>query len=197
MTLIERMKTDNSFSFAKKSLLIRQICETCVPSILPYFVKAAYQFYLILYKDYNMETTTAIPVTLTASAKEEIKRLMLEDGFDNTQALRIGVKGGGCSGMTYVLGFDAKTEKDENFEIELSAAVTTLDKANLDTAKTEIKEALIDLSRRPEPDVTGAIYTSEIGFGILKFIINESEFEADKAFLLNFASIIYINTIFR
>ena len=65
-----------------------------------------------------METTTAIPVTLTASAKEEIKRLMLEEGFDNTQALRIGVKGGGCSGMTYVLGFDAKTEKDENFEID-------------------------------------------------------------------------------
>ena len=49
---------------------------------------------------------------------------------------------------------------DENFEMELSAAVTTLDKANFDTAKTEIKEALIDLSRRPEPDVTGAIQHS-------------------------------------
>ena len=65
-----------------------------------------------------METTTAIPVTLTTSAIEEIKRLMNEEGFDNTQQLRIGVKGGGCSGMTYVLGFDAKTEKDENFEID-------------------------------------------------------------------------------
>ena len=65
-----------------------------------------------------METTTVAPVTLTASAKEEIKRLMQEDGFDASQHLRIGVKGGGCSGMTYVLGFDAKGEKDESFEID-------------------------------------------------------------------------------
>lgn len=65
-----------------------------------------------------METTTAIPVTLTPSAKDEIKRLMQEAGFDTSQFLRIGVKGGGCSGMTYVLGFDTKTEKDESFEID-------------------------------------------------------------------------------
>lgn len=65
-----------------------------------------------------METTTAIPVTLTASAKDEIRRLMAEAGFDASQSLRIGVKGGGCSGMTYVLGFDAKSEKDESFEID-------------------------------------------------------------------------------
>ncbi|HQW92129.1 MAG TPA: iron-sulfur cluster assembly accessory protein [Ferruginibacter sp.] len=64
-----------------------------------------------------METTT-IPVTLTPSAKDEIKRLMNEEGFDTKQFLRIGVKGGGCSGMTYVLGFDTKTEKDDSFEID-------------------------------------------------------------------------------
>jgi len=65
-----------------------------------------------------METTIAIPVTLTASAIAEIKRLMSEEGFDSTQYLRVGVKGGGCSGMTYILGFDAKTDKDDSFEIE-------------------------------------------------------------------------------
>ncbi|MGC4103905.1 HesB/IscA family protein [Ferruginibacter sp.] len=64
-----------------------------------------------------METATA-PVTFTKTAIEEIKRLMSVEGFDKSQQLRIGVKGGGCSGMTYVLGFDAKTEKDEQFEIE-------------------------------------------------------------------------------
>src|SRR5258707_1380421 len=64
-----------------------------------------------------METTIAAPVTLTKTAVDEIKRLMSVEGFDATQQLRIGVKGGGCSGMTYVLGFDAKTEKDETFEI--------------------------------------------------------------------------------
>ena len=65
-----------------------------------------------------METATAIPVTLTTPAKEEIKRLMNEDGFNTENFLRIGVKGGGCSGMTYVLGFDAKTDTDESFEID-------------------------------------------------------------------------------
>jgi iron-sulfur cluster assembly accessory protein len=65
-----------------------------------------------------METTTTIPVTLTTGAISEIKRLMNAEGFDNTQLLRIGVKGGGCSGMTYILGFDAPTEKDEKFKIE-------------------------------------------------------------------------------
>jgi len=64
-----------------------------------------------------METTISAPVTLTQTAVEEINRLMNAKGFDTTQQLRIGVKGGGCSGMTYVLGFDAKTDKDESFEI--------------------------------------------------------------------------------
>jgi len=67
-----------------------------------------------------METTmnTTIPVTLTEGAITEIKRLMNEPGFDHTQFLRIGVKGGGCSGMTYVLGFDQKEKEDDQFEIE-------------------------------------------------------------------------------
>ena len=65
-----------------------------------------------------METSTDIRVTFTRAAGDEIKRLMNAADFDHSQYLRVGVKGGGCSGMTYVLGFDAKTEKDEHFEIE-------------------------------------------------------------------------------
>ena len=65
-----------------------------------------------------MQLTTTSPVTFTKSAIAEIKRLMLEDGFDNTQYLRVGVKGGGCSGMTYILGFEQKTENDEIFEVQ-------------------------------------------------------------------------------
>lgn len=64
-----------------------------------------------------METATT-PVRLTESAVNEIKRLMAEEGFDATQCLRVGVKGGGCSGMTYVLGFDAPTDKDDHFDID-------------------------------------------------------------------------------
>lgn len=65
-----------------------------------------------------MEATIALPVSFTATALNEIKRLMNEEGFDKNNVLRVGVKGGGCSGMTYVLGFDTKTDKDDNFEVE-------------------------------------------------------------------------------
>jgi iron-sulfur cluster assembly accessory protein len=64
----------------------------------------------------TVETNT--PVSLTEGAITEINRLMNEPGFDTTQRLRVGVKGGGCSGMTYVLGFDAPTAEDELFDIE-------------------------------------------------------------------------------
>jgi iron-sulfur cluster assembly accessory protein len=65
-----------------------------------------------------METIINTPVTLTDGAINELKRIISEPGFDNSQLLRLGVKGGGCSGMTYVLGFDKKTENDLEFDIE-------------------------------------------------------------------------------
>lgn len=67
-----------------------------------------------------MDTTiaTTAPVSFTVNAVAEIKNLMNAQGFDATQVLRVGVKGGGCSGMTYILGFDVPTEKDSHFEIE-------------------------------------------------------------------------------
>lgn len=42
---------------------------------------------------------------------------MNEAGFDRSKLLRVGVKGGGCSGLSYVLGFDDKTENDEQYEV--------------------------------------------------------------------------------
>jgi iron-sulfur cluster assembly accessory protein len=65
-----------------------------------------------------METMTETPVKFTASAVAEISRLINEPGFDQTQKLRVGVKGGGCSGLSYVLGFDAQKEGDEEYNFE-------------------------------------------------------------------------------
>lgn len=70
------------------------------------------------YKYSIMTTVTISPVKLTDGAIAEVKRLMNEPEFDHTQRLRVGVKGGGCSGMTYVLGFDKPEEADEVFDIE-------------------------------------------------------------------------------
>ena len=65
-----------------------------------------------------METITLTPVNFTAGALKEIKRLRNDPGFDSSKYLRVGVKGGGCSGMSYILGFDNREEKDDLFEIE-------------------------------------------------------------------------------
>lgn len=61
--------------------------------------------------------TMAIPVNFTESALRQIEKLMHEPGFDSTQLLRVGVKGGGCSGLSYVLGFDHPADGDISFEL--------------------------------------------------------------------------------
>ena len=65
-----------------------------------------------------MESVIKVPVNFTEYAVKEVKRLMSEPGFDTTKILRVGVKGGGCSGMTYVLDFDSRKENDTIFETE-------------------------------------------------------------------------------
>ena len=65
-----------------------------------------------------METTIKSPINFTDSAVTEIKRLMGQEGFDVEKLLRVGVKGGGCSGMTYILDFDTKKDNDELYEAD-------------------------------------------------------------------------------
>lgn len=52
-------------------------------------------------------------IILTEKAAAEITKIKGANNIPDTHALRLGVKGGGCSGLTYVLAFDDKqTEKD-------------------------------------------------------------------------------------
>ncbi len=62
-----------------------------------------------------MEIMNAAPVTFTDGAVSEIKRLYTVQ--PEGKYLRVGAKGGGCSGLTYVLDFDEQTENDELFEV--------------------------------------------------------------------------------
>ena len=53
---------------------------------------------------------------LTPKAKEKIIQLMKEEGISpETHFLRAGVKGGGCSGLSYDLGFDNLEQDGDNF----------------------------------------------------------------------------------
>ena len=63
-----------------------------------------------------MDTMVESPLHFSPQAVKEINRLMNEPGFDKNNFLRIGVKGGGCSGLSYILGFDNRKEADQLFE---------------------------------------------------------------------------------
>ena len=50
-------------------------------------------------------------ITITQSAIEEAKRLFNKQG-NPKMGLRVGVQGGGCSGLSYKLGFDQERQGD-------------------------------------------------------------------------------------
>ncbi|RAU82233.1 HesB/IscA family protein [Pontibacter arcticus] len=63
------------------------------------------------------ETKTA-PITLTEKALAEVKNIMQDKSVPDGYGLRVGVQGGGCSGMSYLLGFDKAKETDEVFILD-------------------------------------------------------------------------------
>lgn len=69
-------------------------------------------------QDTMVKTETPETVVITERAVEEIRKIKVENKIPETHGLRLGIKGGGCSGMTYVLAFDEKPRQgDEIFEI--------------------------------------------------------------------------------
>lgn len=65
------------------------------------------------------ETKTVDPVTLTPSAVAKVRELLGdESGEQAGRALRVAVRGGGCSGFQYALAFDQPDEDDHHFEFD-------------------------------------------------------------------------------
>lgn len=56
-------------------------------------------------------------ITLTPAATQEVKRLLAQEQKPNL-GLRLGVKGGGCSGFSYVLSLDEATPKPYDTVLE-------------------------------------------------------------------------------
>jgi len=55
-------------------------------------------------------------VVLTERAAKQVRKIKNDEDLDETLKLRIAVEGGGCSGLSYKLGFDYQTEEDEILE---------------------------------------------------------------------------------
>jgi iron-sulfur cluster assembly protein len=63
-----------------------------------------------------MTDTPQAAISLTDGAAEKIRELLgAEDGLEG-QALRVAVRGGGCSGFQYALAFDQAKDDDHLFE---------------------------------------------------------------------------------
>ena len=59
-------------------------------------------------------------ITVSEKALQHVINLMMESGITpDSHHLRVGVKGGGCSGLSYVMDFDNTIESsDETVEID-------------------------------------------------------------------------------
>lgn len=65
-------------------------------------------------------------VDVTDNAIKEIKKIKQENNIPAEYNLRIGVKGGGCSGLSYSLGFDAESKPMDNI-IEKDGVTVLID----------------------------------------------------------------------
>ena len=54
-------------------------------------------------------------IQITDEAKAKLQTLMKEEGKDSGAFVRVGVNSGGCSGLSYDLGFDTNENKDDKF----------------------------------------------------------------------------------
>ena len=68
-------------------------------------------------------------VTLTPAAQEQVRVLLAEEEDAEGVGLRLGIQGGGCSGLSYVLELSEKDDKDtvlefEGFEVYLAPKST-------------------------------------------------------------------------
>ncbi len=61
--------------------------------------------------------TDILPITLTDGAVHQLARIREQENVPADHALRVGVKGGGCSGFSYILGFDVPKDNDDTYEI--------------------------------------------------------------------------------
>lgn len=58
------------------------------------------------------------PIKLTSQAVQELNKIRNNETVPADHVLRVGVKGGGCAGFSYILGFDTPTDTDNHYESE-------------------------------------------------------------------------------
>ncbi len=65
-----------------------------------------------------MSALTIPSVKITPSAIAELKQIQQKEEANSGKVIRVGVKGGGCSGLSYILEFDHQNDFDTEFEVD-------------------------------------------------------------------------------
>lgn len=76
------------------------------------------------------ETNIKSEITITEKALNEILRIRQSNNIPENYGLRVGVKGGGCSGLTYTLNF-VENQKDGDTIIESESVKLFIDGKSL------------------------------------------------------------------
>ncbi len=61
----------------------------------------------------TIQNTEVDPVNLTGRAARQVLKIKEKENLGDELYLRVAVEGGGCSGLSYKLGFDIRTDEDE------------------------------------------------------------------------------------
>lgn len=77
-----------------------------------------------------MGTDAADDIRITLKAISEIQKIKGQNNIPAHFGLRVGVKGGGCSGLSYTLGFDAES-RDNDKILEMNDLKIFVDKKSL------------------------------------------------------------------
>ena len=66
----------------------------------------------------SVANTSILPINITETALVQLAHIRSSQNIPADHGLRIGVKGGGCAGFSYILGFDMAKENDQKYELD-------------------------------------------------------------------------------
>jgi len=74
--------------------------------------------------------STSEEIMITPKAVAQVAKVKTENNIPATHGLRLGVKGGGCSGLSYVLGFDEQPKENDKV-MEVNGVTVFIDPKSL------------------------------------------------------------------
>ncbi len=67
--------------------------------------------------DMTATSVDTAPISITSTALAQLEAIRNSQRIPELYGLRVGVKGGGCSGFSYILGFDKRKADDQIFQL--------------------------------------------------------------------------------